>query len=100
MVARCYVFKPKVPIWVNFREGLEMEDVDTDIINLVNCTSIWYMLWPFGIFLGYLVYFSPRFGILKQEKSGNRAPKQANGFPMAKEAIKSTKIQLTAFSKL
>jgi hypothetical protein len=32
--------------------------------------AIWYILWPFGIFYGYLVYFS-RFGMLYQEKSGN-----------------------------
>jgi hypothetical protein len=30
------------------------------------------MLWPLGIFVGHLVYFS-RFGILQQEKSGNPA---------------------------
>jgi hypothetical protein len=29
-------------------------------------------LWPFGTFYGYLVYFS-RFGILRQDKSGNPA---------------------------
>jgi hypothetical protein len=33
-------------------------------------TAIWYIVWPFGIFYGYLVYFS-RFGMLYQEKSGN-----------------------------
>jgi hypothetical protein len=27
-------------------------------------------LWPFGLFYGYLVYFS-RFGMLHQDKSGN-----------------------------
>jgi hypothetical protein len=32
--------------------------------------AIWYILMPFGIFYGYLVYFSP-FGMLSQEKSGN-----------------------------
>jgi hypothetical protein len=32
--------------------------------------AIWYILWSFGIFSGYLVdYF--RFGMLQQEKSGN-----------------------------
>jgi hypothetical protein len=29
--------------------------------------AIWYILWPFGIFYGYLVYFS-RFGMLYPEK--------------------------------
>jgi hypothetical protein len=32
---------------------------------------IWYILWPFGIFYGHLVYFSPRFGTLNRENSGN-----------------------------
>jgi hypothetical protein len=32
--------------------------------------AIWYILWPFGMSYGYLVYFS-RFGMLYQEKSGN-----------------------------
>jgi hypothetical protein len=41
-------------------------------------TTIWYILWPFGIFNGNLVYFMaawyilPRFGILFK-KSGNPA---------------------------
>jgi hypothetical protein len=72
MVARCYIFKPKIPIWVHFGGS---------------CNGrCWYILWPFwsilhpfgigtyfvaiGIFCGYLEYFS-LFGILYQEKSGN-----------------------------
>jgi hypothetical protein len=35
-----------------------------------NFVAIWYILWTFGIFRGYMVYFS-RFGMLHQEKSGN-----------------------------
>jgi hypothetical protein len=40
-------------------------------------TTIWYILWPCGIFCGHCVYFMviwnnfPRFGMLYQEKSGN-----------------------------
>jgi hypothetical protein len=37
---------------------------------LVYFTANWYILWPFGIFNGYLVYF-PRFGMMYIEKSGN-----------------------------
>jgi hypothetical protein len=33
--------------------------------------AIWYNMLPFGIFYGYLAYFS-RFGMLYQSKSGNR----------------------------
>jgi hypothetical protein len=38
--------------------------------HFVYFTDIWYILWPFGIFYGYVVYFS-RFGVLYQEQSGN-----------------------------
>jgi hypothetical protein len=37
---------------------------------IVNFMAIWNILWPFGLFYGYLVYFS-RIGMLYQEKSGN-----------------------------
>jgi hypothetical protein len=37
---------------------------------MVYFTSIWYILWPFGIFCSNLVYF-PCVGKLYQEKSGN-----------------------------
>jgi hypothetical protein len=62
--ARWHIFKPKIPIWLNFGRS---------------CNGrCWSILWPFGIgilrpfgiFYGYLVYF-PRFGMLYQEKSGN-----------------------------
>jgi hypothetical protein len=39
--------------------------------------AIWYVLWPFGTFLGHLVqfmviwYIFSHFGMLNQEKSGN-----------------------------
>jgi hypothetical protein len=42
--------------------------------------AIWYILWPFGIFYGHLVYFMAiwyifsRFGMLHLEKSGNPVP--------------------------
>jgi hypothetical protein len=38
--------------------------------HLVYFMAIWYILGPFGLLYGYLVYFS-RFGILYKEKSGN-----------------------------
>jgi hypothetical protein len=63
-VARWFVFKPKIPIWVNFGESCHGKS--------------WYILWPFGLFNGYwkhfmaIWYIFPRFGILDQ-KSGNPA---------------------------
>jgi hypothetical protein len=35
-------------------------------------TVIWYILWPFGNVV-VIWYIFPRFGILRQEKSGNPA---------------------------
>jgi hypothetical protein len=60
-VARWFVFKPKIPIWVNFGGACYGKSI----------------LRPSEIFYGHLVYFVviwyifPRFGILDQEKSGN-----------------------------
>jgi hypothetical protein len=51
-------------------EGLATEDVGvlTDILSILRQFDI--LCGHFGIFYGYLVYFS-RFGMLYQEKSGN-----------------------------
>jgi hypothetical protein len=57
-VARWFVFKPKIPIWVNFGGSCYGKS--------------WYIIWQFGLFDGHLVYFVviwyifPRFGILGQ----------------------------------
>jgi hypothetical protein len=41
-VARWFVFKPKIPIWVNFGGS---------------CGGrCWYILWPLGLFYGRLTY--------------------------------------------
>jgi hypothetical protein len=68
-LARWYIFKPKIPMWVNFGGPYNKK--------------CWYILWsigifcrPFGIFwpFGSIVviwYIFPHFGILYQEKSGN-----------------------------
>jgi hypothetical protein len=52
-VARWYIFRPKIPIWVIFGGS---------------CNGrCWYILWTFGLFCGAF----PRFGMLYHEKSGN-----------------------------
>jgi hypothetical protein len=68
-VARWCVFKPKLPIWVNFRGSWTRK--------------CWYILWPIGIYFGTLVNFIGIckfsgnliyffcFGTFFQEKSGN-----------------------------
>jgi hypothetical protein len=50
---------------------------------LVYFMAVWYILWFFGIFYGYLVYFMYgylvycfRFIMLSQEKSGNPVSEQ------------------------
>jgi hypothetical protein len=42
-VARWFIFKPKIPIWINFGGP-----------KIGKC---WYILWPSGIFDGHLGYF-------------------------------------------
>jgi hypothetical protein len=44
-VARWYIFKPKIPIWINFGGSYNVRS--------------WSILWPFGVFYWHLVYFSP-----------------------------------------
>jgi hypothetical protein len=62
-VARWFVFKPKIQIWVNFGGSYN--------------GKFWYILLPFGLFYCYWKYFMDiwyifrRLGILHQEKSGN-----------------------------
>jgi hypothetical protein len=49
-----------------------MEDVGTLYVHLVYSTAIWYVLWPYDIWYGYLAYPPPRFGMLYlPKKSGN-----------------------------
>jgi hypothetical protein len=42
-VARWYIFKPKISIWVNFGGPLN--------------GKVWYSLWPFGIYYCHSVHF-------------------------------------------
>jgi hypothetical protein len=64
-VARWYIFRPKIQIWVNFGVSCKWK-------MSVNFMTIWSIFLPFGIFYGLLVYFSS-FSNLYQEKSGNSA---------------------------
>jgi hypothetical protein len=59
-VARWFVFKPKIQIWVNFGWSCnDIQDVGIFYGHLVNFTVFWYILWTFGIVRGHMVYFSP-----------------------------------------
>jgi hypothetical protein len=48
-----------------------MADVGIFYGHLMYFTVVWYILWTFDIFCGFLVIFF-LFGMLYQEKSGNR----------------------------
>jgi hypothetical protein len=50
-------FSNKISQFWLILEGLAMEHVGTCYVHLVYFTSMWYTLWPFGIFYGHLVYF-------------------------------------------
>jgi hypothetical protein len=71
-VARWHIFKPKIPIWLNFGGSCNgrcwyiLWPLGIFYRNLVYIC----ILWPFGILNDYLVIF-PRFGILYKAKSGN-----------------------------
>jgi hypothetical protein len=78
-VAGRYIFKPKIPLWVNF--GAVCNGRFWYIFgHVAYFTANLCILWSFGIFCGRLVYFVvvwyifPRFGLLYQEKSGNPDP--------------------------
>jgi hypothetical protein len=72
-VARWYIFKPKIPISVNFGRFWNGKNwytyfmpiwsifrpFDIFYAHLVNFPAIWYILCPFGIFFPVLVYFYP-----------------------------------------
>jgi hypothetical protein len=53
--------------------GYVLEDVgnvDLYCCHLEHFMTIWYILWAFGNFI-VILYIFPRFGKLRQEKSGN-----------------------------
>jgi hypothetical protein len=69
-VARSFIFKPKIQIWVNFGGSCNGRFCYIYILwHLANFPTIRYILLHYGIFYGHLIYF-PRFGILCHEKSG------------------------------
>jgi hypothetical protein len=51
-------------------EGLAREGVRIFYCHFVYFMAIWYILWPFGMFVGHFDVFS-HLGIFCQEKSGN-----------------------------
>jgi hypothetical protein len=57
------IFSNQKSLFGEILEGLAMGVVGIFYGNLVHFTTIWYSLWPSGIFF--------RFGMLYQEKSGN-----------------------------
>jgi hypothetical protein len=62
MVARWYIFEPKIPIWVNFAGSCNGKCWYI----FYYFTAIWYILLSFGIFFPILVYCT--------KKSSNPAP--------------------------
>jgi hypothetical protein len=67
-----YIFIPKIPIWLYFEGPRNGKDC--------------YVVWPFGIFYGNLVYSIAiwyilwSFGMLYQEKSGNPAQQKEHAY--------------------
>jgi hypothetical protein len=57
-VARWFVFKPKIPIWVNCLGVFQWKILAHFYDHLVYFKAIANILRPFGTFCGHLVYFS------------------------------------------
>jgi hypothetical protein len=53
-VARWFVFKPKIPIWVTLRS----ENVSIFYGDLEYFNDIWEILWSFGTVCVHLIHFS------------------------------------------
>jgi hypothetical protein len=68
----------KSQFWVNFGGSCNGRCWYIDD-HFVHFTVIWYILWPFGIFYVFLVYFF-HFGMMYQEKSGNPSLDQGDQF--------------------
>jgi hypothetical protein len=70
-IARWYIFKAKISLWVNFGR-FSIEYVGILYGQCDYYMAKWYILWPLGTFCCHLMYFS-HFGMLHREKSGNPA---------------------------
>jgi hypothetical protein len=65
-VARWFIFKPKIPIWVHFG-GPWKGKCFIFFDHLEYFMAIWYYLWQIGIVCGHLVYICP-FGTFEPRK--------------------------------
>jgi hypothetical protein len=65
-VARWYILKPKFQIWV-ILDGLAIKDLGIFYVHLACFTAICHIFLTFGIFPGYLVYFSPSWYIVARK---------------------------------
>jgi hypothetical protein len=67
-VARWYIFKPNIPVWVNFGgPGMEYVGIFMAILSIVQPNGIFYGIWSIVV----IWYIFPSFGMLYREKSGN-----------------------------
>jgi hypothetical protein len=93
-VARWYIFKPKIPISVNFGRFWNGKNWYTYFM------PIWSIFRPFDKFYAHLVYFSPfwyiftHFGILYQAQSGNPGLRRDSSTHLVS---RKTKLDLLAF---
>jgi hypothetical protein len=69
-VARWYMFKPKIPVWVNFVVPWNENSWYILWPFEICVMAVWYILWQFGNLVA-IWYIFPRFGILCKGKYGN-----------------------------
>jgi hypothetical protein len=72
-VARWFIFKPKIPIWVNFWRDLVWKKIKffIDICTILLTFGIFYD--PLVLFV-FIWYIFSGLGIMDQEKSGKPGP--------------------------
>jgi hypothetical protein len=76
-------------------EGLAMEDVDIfcTILSILRPTTV--LLWPFGTFIGHLVYFSRLVGSTEKNLATLRDSNFRDSFHRQKSFLTLTYISLT-----
>jgi hypothetical protein len=65
-VARWHIFKPRIPIWVNFGGSYSgrcwyiLRPFGLFCCHTVYFMAIWYILWPFGVYFPTFLYATTR----------------------------------------
>jgi hypothetical protein len=105
-VARCFILKPKIPIWVNFWRAFDWKMWPRLIFygRLIYLIAIWYIMCTFGIFFPVLVS-CPKKNLATLEGSStftflNAAKIDAEFFFIGQKVSTSLRFKITALLSL